>query len=88
MGRIEPLWREGPARLRKEVQMGTEYSGCIVSLNLKNGIANSGLHVCVILNKVNDVLHRCAGVTFNFDQEAYSYDFNGNRTYNMDETIY
>lgn len=46
-------------------------------LSLKNGRANSGLHVCVILNKVNDVLHRCAGVTFNLDQEAYSHDFNG-----------
>lgn len=51
--------------------------GCIVSLSLKNGRVNSDLHVCVILNKVNDVLHRDAGVTFNLDQEAYSHDFNG-----------
>lgn len=72
----------------KGIQGATELVHCIVSLSTRNGKVNSGLHVCVILNKVNDVLHCFAGVTFNLDQEAYSDDFNGNRTYNMDETIY
>ncbi len=60
---------------------------CVVFLSFREWKV-LGLHVCVILNKVNDVLHRYAGVTFNLEQEAYSNDFNGEQTYNMDETIY
>lgn len=35
MGRIEPLWREEPARLMKEVQMGDRILGVYCFLKLK-----------------------------------------------------